>query len=135
MENTKDWVLHPNRCQHCHHSTHIRDCWSNGLSKIGRHQRLESNPNLVSKQEIQFGDGFDSRGVTTTFLSSGGGISYTVRGHGVTVTISGHKNDVFNIARVADDVVTNSIITGEVCIRRSDPTPMSSGAILPQNQE
>ncbi len=120
MEITEDWVLHPDRCQFCGRATYLRECWRYGDSETRRRVKLQSHhASFVPQPGIQSWPWSHLGGDSIAILSPGRGISYTVRGHGVTVTVSGQSNDVYNLARVADDVVANAIITGQVCLYHS----------------
>nr|UHS72323.1 MAG: putative silencing suppressor protein [Tombusviridae sp.] len=121
MESAEGWVLHPNRCQACNHSTYLRESWCDGNGKTTRRVRHEPQPSVISVPGIQPGTWPNTRGESIAVLPAGRGISYSIRGHGVTVTICGHADDVLNIARVAHDVVCHPVIQGEVCFR-SGPT-------------
>nr|UHS72118.1 MAG: putative silencing suppressor protein [Tombusviridae sp.] len=130
MEGTEEWVLHPHRCQVCSHATYLRECWRDCNGIAHRHLRHEPLPSLVQVQSVQLGTWLDDGGLPVAVLPTSGGISYTVRGHGVTVTVCGHANDVLNIARVALDVVSNPVISGQVCIRHSPGQGVGGGAFL-----
>lgn len=117
MEGPEQWVLHPDRCAACNHATYLRESWRDGEASTHRRIRSGSVPRVVPVSEFQSGEGYSVGGVPVTVLPAGRGVSYTVRGHGVTVTVSGASDDVFNIARVANDVVQHPIIQGELCVR------------------
>nr|UHS72244.1 MAG: putative silencing suppressor protein [Tombusviridae sp.] len=118
MESAQEWVLHPHRCEACHHSTYLRESWSGGGGKAVRRIRHEPQPDIVSIEAVQSWPWDDIGGVTAAVLPPNRGISYNIRGHGVTITVSGNSNDVLNILRVANDVVQHPVIQGRVCIRR-----------------
>nr|UHS72192.1 MAG: putative silencing suppressor protein [Tombusviridae sp.] len=126
MENSENWVLHPSRCDICDHSTYLRECWRVGQLKASRFVRLESQPCSVSEPAVQSWPWDNFGGVTAAVLHTSGGLSYTVRGHGVTVTVSGKQNDVYNITRVAHDVVNNPVIAGKICVH-DGPGPREGG--------
>ncbi|CAD89894.1 hypothetical protein JCSMV_gp5 [Johnsongrass chlorotic stripe mosaic virus] len=135
MEGPKDWVLHPHRCDFCGHATYLRECWRHGSDQVNRHERHEPFPRLVQVQGVQPGTWPDIGRVTTAVLPANRGVSYTLRGHGVTITVSGHENDVFNVARVASDVLTHPVIQGEICVRGSPPTGVGGGNQLPYENQ
>nr|UHS72075.1 MAG: putative silencing suppressor protein [Tombusviridae sp.] len=134
MEGAEGWVLHPHRCEACSHSTYLRESWSDGNGKVSRRIRHEPQPCVVPVQGVQPWPWVDHGGESATFLPTGRGISYSIRGHGVTVTVCGHSNDVYNISRVANDVVCHPIIQGEVCIRGSPPTCPRRESVIQTSQ-
>nr|UJQ88269.1 MAG: hypothetical protein [Johnsongrass chlorotic stripe mosaic virus] len=135
MEGPENWVLHPHRCDFCGNSTYLRECWRHGSHKVTRRVRHEPIPSLVQVEGVQPGTWPDVRGLTASVLPTDRGVSYTLRGHGVTVTVSGHEDDVFNVARVASNVLTDPVISGSVCIRGGISAGDGCGNQLPHENE
>nr|UHS72234.1 MAG: putative silencing suppressor protein [Tombusviridae sp.] len=122
MESAEEWVLHPNRCEACHHSTYLRESWCDGGGKVVRRIRHEPKPSVVSIETVQSWPRAHVGGVAASLLPPNRGISYNIRGHGVTITVSGSSNDVLNVLRVANDVVQHPVVQGQICVRHGPAT-------------